>query len=72
MNTTPEDIYSTKGQTIRDRAKALTKKQHSLYINGRLGLVIDGTGKDYQKIQKQKEQLEAMGSFNCYDFCQHR
>jgi len=61
LNTTPEDIYSTKGQTIRDRAKALTKKQHSLYINGRLGLVIDGTGKDYQKIQKQKEQLEAMG-----------
>jgi len=61
LNTTPEDIYSTKGKTIRDRAKALTKKQHSLYINGRLGLVIDGTGKDYQKIQKQKEQLEAMG-----------
>jgi len=61
LNTTPEDIYSTKGQTIRDRAKALTKKQQSLYLNGRLGLVIDGTGKDYQKIQKQKEQLEAMG-----------
>ena len=61
LNTTPEDIYSTKGQTIRDRAKALTKKQQSLYLNGRLGLVIDGTGKDYQKIQKQKEQLEAIG-----------
>ena len=61
LDTTPEDIYSTKGQTIRDRAKALTKKQHSLYLNGRLGLVIDGTGKDYQKIQKQKEQLEDMG-----------
>ena len=61
LKTTPEDIYTAKGQSIRDRAKALTKKQQSLYLNGRLGLVIDGTGKDYQKIQKQKEQLEAMG-----------
>ena len=61
MKTTPEDIYTAKGQSIRDRAKALTKKQQELYLNGRLGLVIDGTGKDYQKIQKQKEQLEAMG-----------
>jgi dephospho-CoA kinase len=61
LKTKPEDIYTTKGQSIRDRAKALTKKQQSLYLNGRLGLVIDGTGKDYQKIQKQKEQLEAMG-----------
>jgi dephospho-CoA kinase len=61
LKTTPEDIYTTKGQSIRDRAKALTKKQQELYLKGRLGLVIDGTGKDYQKIQKQKEQLEAMG-----------
>lgn len=61
LKTTPEDIYTAKGQSIRDRAKALTKKQQELYLNGRLGLVIDGTGKDYQKIQKQKEQLEAMG-----------
>lgn len=61
MTTTPEDIYSNKGQAIRDKAKTLTKNRQSLYLNGRLGLVIDGTGKDYEKIQKQKIQLEQLG-----------
>jgi predicted kinase len=31
------------------------------YITGRLGLVIDGTGKDYDKISKQKKMLESLG-----------
>ncbi len=35
---------------IRDKAKALTDKRKGNYIEGRLGLIIYGTGKDYNKI----------------------
>lgn len=58
---TPEDIYSEKGQRIRDTAKATTEKQMSMYLNGRLGLVIDGTGKNYEKIEKQASKLKKLG-----------
>lgn len=61
LKPTPEDIYSPLGQEVRGRAKALTKKRMQLAIAGRLGLVIDGTGKDYEKIQKQAEMLRGLG-----------
>lgn len=57
----PEFIFSPKGQEIRRAAKALTGKQLDLYISGRLGLIIDGTGKDYEKIKNQAESLKAIG-----------
>jgi shikimate kinase len=57
----PEFIFSPKGQEIRTKAKTLTAKQRDLYIQGRLGLVIDGTGKDYEKIKRQAEKLKAIG-----------
>jgi predicted kinase len=46
---------------IRDKAKALTDKRLQGYLQGRLGLVIDGTGKDYNKIAKQKANFESIG-----------
>jgi len=61
LSTTPEDIFSDKGQEIRGRAKALTKTKQKLALDGRLGLVIDGTGKDYDKIAKQAAMLRGMG-----------
>jgi dephospho-CoA kinase len=61
MKTTPKDIYSEKGQTLRLGAKALTGKKQDLAIDGRLGLLIDGTGKDVSKIKKQKAALELLG-----------
>jgi shikimate kinase len=61
MEATPENIYSAKGQALRAGAKALTKKMLDNYINGRLGLVIDGTGKDYTKIEKQANRLRELG-----------
>lgn len=61
LKPTPEDIYSPLGQEVRGRAKALTKKKMELALQGRLGLVIDGTGKDYEKIQKQATELRNMG-----------
>jgi dephospho-CoA kinase len=61
MEATPENIYSAKGQALRAGAKALTKKMLDNYVNGRLGLVIDGTGKDYAKIEKQANRLRELG-----------
>ncbi len=46
---------------VRDVAKATTNKKQDLALQGRLGLVIDGTGKDFDKIQKLKGKLEKMG-----------
>ena len=36
------------------------------YLNGRLGLIIDGTGKDYDKIATQATQLKQLG-YDAYD-----
>lgn len=57
----PSDIASDKGQEARGRAKVLTKKQMNLAVNGRLGLIIDGTGKDADKLKKQSTQLKKLG-----------
>ena len=46
---------------VRDVAKATTNKKQDLALQGRLGLVIDGTGKDFDKIQKLKDKLEKIG-----------
>ena len=46
---------------IRDVAKRITKKRQANYIEGRLGLIIDGTGKDFEKITRQARNLEALG-----------
>lgn len=62
---TPENIYSDQGQAIRTNAKILTNKRKKLALAGRLGLIIDGTGKDYDKIKAQKEALEKHG-YECF------
>lgn len=46
---------------VRDRAKKLTDKQLEGYVRGRLGVVIDGTGRDYTKIKSQKDKLASLG-----------
>jgi predicted kinase len=61
MEPTPENIMTDKGQSIRSKAKYLTQKKLSLSVIGRLGLVIDGTGKDVAKIQRQVTTLKNIG-----------
>ncbi len=61
LTTTPEDIYSDKGQELRGKAKKLIKKQQQMYIKGRLGLIIDGTGKNLIKIKSQSDSLREIG-----------
>jgi len=57
----PETIFSPRGQELRSKAKALTGKKMDRAIEGRLGLVIDGTGKDYDKIKKQVDMVRELG-----------
>jgi predicted kinase len=61
MPLTPDSIYSPKGQKIRDRAKELTYQREEDWVDGRLGIVIDGTGKDYNKISKTNAWLKQFG-----------
>ena len=46
---------------LRTRAKVVTKKRQDNYIEGRLGMVIDGTGKDYGKITSDAARLKQIG-----------
>ncbi len=61
MKATPENIYSPKGQATRDRAKIVTQKKMQMALNGRLGLVVDGTGKNYEKIKGQIKMVKSLG-----------
>ena len=64
LEPTPEDIFSDKGQEIRVKAKKTTKIKQGGFLNGRLGIIIDGTGKDYDKIAKQVQGLKNLG-YDC-------
>lgn len=46
---------------VRGRAKEITAKKKANYLEGRLGLIIDGTGREAEKILFQKRQLEELG-----------
>ena len=61
LETTPDNIFSVQGQEIRNKAKALTGTKQQRYIQGRLGLVIDGTGKDIGKLKFQAKALKKLG-----------
>ena len=43
------------------QAKVVTQKRQDNYVDGRLGLVIDGTGSDYDRIAGQSTQLKRLG-----------
>lgn len=61
MEMNPDNIFSPKGQEIRGKAKRLTGTKEAIYLKGRLGLVIDGTGKDPDKIAEQAKKVKALG-----------
>ena len=48
-------------EKVRGRAKKITAKRQANYIEGRLGLIIDGTGREYDRISKQARELEGLG-----------
>ena len=52
--TEPRDV-------VRDRAKQTTASRKTGYIEGRLGIIIDGTGREYDKISKEATELQQLG-----------
>ena len=56
----PPEEFERK-EVVRGRAKQIVKKQQANYLEGRLGIIIDGTGKDAGRISRQKASLEELG-----------
>ena len=54
----PEEIEPR--DVVRGRAKDITAKKQKNYVEGRLGLIIDGTGREADKILRQKAKLEEL------------
>jgi hypothetical protein len=61
MEPSPQNIESPAGQNLRAKAKKFTGNKQETYVHGRLGLVIDGTGRDAKKIKKQAGDLKKLG-----------
>jgi predicted kinase len=55
----------SESMTVRKKAKLLTKARKQKYMEGRLGMIIDGTGHNYAKLSKEKKELEKLG-YDCY------
>ena len=51
--------------SVRDAAKKMTKRRLKQYTEGRLGVIIDGTGHNFGKIKSEKKKMEHMG-YDCY------
>ena len=56
----PPEEFERK-EKVRAHAKELTAKRQANYLDGRLGLIIDGTGRQADKILRQKSSLEELG-----------
>ncbi len=54
-------VGAKKIDLVRSKAKELTQKKLNILLKGRIGLVIDGTGKNVAKISSQKKMLEEVG-----------
>ena len=55
------DTQAAQRDARRAAAKQVTAKRQDNFVEGRLGMVIDGTGIDYSKISSQASQLKAIG-----------
>jgi len=72
LDSLPDEVFSNltnpkdpKYSGLRTFAKELTAQRRKLYQDGRLGMIIDGTGDDFKKIAMEKKELEAVG-YDCY------
>ena len=68
LDALPDEVFSNltnpkdpKYSGLRTFAKDLTAERRRLYQNGRLGMIIDGTGDDFKKISGEKAELEKIG-----------
>jgi len=72
LDSLPDEVFSNltnpsdpKYSGLRTFAKELTGQRRKLYQDGRLGMIIDGTGDDFKKIAMEKKELEAVG-YDCF------
>ena len=56
---TPEELE--KFAQKRARGRDITAKMKKLYLNGKLGLIIDSTAEEYERIVREKKELEDAG-----------
>ncbi len=63
LNMPDEETYFR--DIVRKAAKRTAISQLDKYVEGRLGLVIDSTGRDYDIIARQHNQLKQLG-YDCY------
>lgn len=49
------------GDEFHKGTKQFSSTKMDLLIDGRIGLLVDGTGRQFDKIKKSKERLEALG-----------
>ena len=61
MNTPLGKKQEPERDKLRDTAKRITLARQKNYIQGRLGLIIDGTGKEFEKIETQMRDLQQLG-----------
>ena len=68
----PKEVWDAVGgeaepgtPNLRSYTKKLTKMRKEGYMNGRLGMIIDGTARNVAKIKKEKQELEELG-YDCY------
>ena len=61
MTTRKAELQQEPRDKLRDRAKVVTQKKQDNYVDGRLGLIIDGTGRDYDRIAGQSNELKRLG-----------
>lgn len=59
-----KDQISLSGKLMY-KARMIAQKQMEFYLDGKLGIIIDGTGGSYNPIAKKKQQLEDLG-YDCY------
>ena len=55
------DEEQTERDIERKRAKKVTSARKGHAVDGRLGIIIDGTGKDYDKMIRQAAHLQELG-----------
>ena len=48
-------------ESLRNIAKGQLAAKRAFFESGRLGVLVDGTGREYEKIARQKEKMEKLG-----------
>ena len=60
-----DDAQRSMDGKLMAKAVKMARKQYDLYLKGKLGIIIDGTGASPNSLTKKKKQLESLG-YDCY------